>query len=174
MPASITKQILAAASWSSSRVDIIAIGSDNAMYHKGWDGSWQSDWDSLGGSFTSVAPTMVAWGPNRLDTFGLDSSSSTMMHNSWDGQSWESTWKPCPHRLSLDPSLSPLGRSKDWTFSAGEKTTTQCITNIGIHPAGAPAGRTTAANGMRKCLQSREAASALIYSPLARMAASIT
>jgi len=39
-----------------------------------------------------VAPTLVSWSSDRLDVFGLDQATSRMMHNSWNGNNWESTW----------------------------------------------------------------------------------
>ncbi|KAM5344055.1 hypothetical protein ACJ41O_012592 [Fusarium nematophilum] len=94
MPVSITKQLLAVASWSSTRLDLISIGADNAIYHQSRDGSkWQSSWDSLGGSFAAVAPTVVSWGSNRLDAFARDRETDRMMHNSWSGKAWQTSWE---------------------------------------------------------------------------------
>lgn len=93
MPVSITKQLLAAAAYSTSHVDIIAVGSDNAVYHQGWNtSSWQGDWDSLGGSFAAVAPTLVSWGPDRLDAFARDRKTDHLAHNSWNGDDWGKSW----------------------------------------------------------------------------------
>ncbi|MGH2708595.1 MAG: hypothetical protein ACRDJK_09915 [Actinomycetota bacterium] len=41
-------------SWGPNRLDIFALGADNQMYHKAWDGAWvpsPTDWESLGGVF---------------------------------------------------------------------------------------------------------------------------
>lgn len=45
-------------------------------------------WEGLGGAFTSP-PSVVAWGPNRLDIFalGLDRQ---MFHKAWTGADWSS------------------------------------------------------------------------------------
>jgi hypothetical protein len=44
---------------------------DNGAYHKAWTGNqWQSDWENLGGVFTSPL-AVSSWGNNRLDVFGL-------------------------------------------------------------------------------------------------------
>ena len=41
-------------------------------------------WERLGGVFTSP-PAVAAWGPNRLDIFGLGTDAQ-MFHKAWDGQ----------------------------------------------------------------------------------------
>ena len=54
------------------------------MYHKAWTGNaWQANWESLGGTFKSM-PVAVAWGPNRLDVFGLGTDNA-MYHKAWTG-----------------------------------------------------------------------------------------
>jgi hypothetical protein len=62
------------------------------MYHKAWAGAaWQTNWDDLGGVFTS-APTVVSWGPNRLDVFGIGTDGN-VYHKYWGGSSWSATWE---------------------------------------------------------------------------------
>src|SRR5581483_7891113 len=60
-------------SWGSGRLDVFVRGTDNALWHKWYDGSWH-DWESLGGVLTSD-PSVASWGSGRLDVFvrGLDS-----------------------------------------------------------------------------------------------------
>jgi hypothetical protein len=59
-------------------------------WHKAWTGSaWapsQTDWGPLGGSFIS-APTMVSWGSNRLDIFGVGGDRAAY-HKAWTGSAW--------------------------------------------------------------------------------------
>lgn len=52
----------AVSSWGGNRLDVFALGMDNALWHKWFTGSW-SDWESLGGQLTS--------GPagSRIDVF---------------------------------------------------------------------------------------------------------
>jgi hypothetical protein len=72
---------LAATSWGANRLDIFALGSDNSMYHKYWDGgAWgpsQTGWDALGGVFNSP-PAAVSWGANRFDIFALGTDNSML------------------------------------------------------------------------------------------------
>ncbi len=58
----------AAVSWGLNRIDTFVKGTDNAMYHKWWDGSRWSDWEKIEGVLTSE-PAAVSWGLDRIDTF---------------------------------------------------------------------------------------------------------
>jgi hypothetical protein len=85
--------MLAATCRGPSNIDIIAIGADSQMYHNLWDGkSWQRGWDSLGGSFASLSPSLVSWGQDHLEAFGIDIQTSTLLRKTWDGDSWEDEW----------------------------------------------------------------------------------
>ena len=55
-------------SWQQNRLDVFVRGTDNALYHKYWNGRQWIDWENLGGVLTS-APAAVSWGPNRIDVF---------------------------------------------------------------------------------------------------------
>ena len=48
----------------TNRLDIFGLGTDNAMYHKWWDGNaWgpsHTGWEGLGGVFNSP-PAVVSW-----------------------------------------------------------------------------------------------------------------
>src|ERR1700739_5134622 len=77
-------------SWGANRLDIFAVGTDGAMYHKDWDGTqWQPVypvWENLGGDFLS-APWAVSWGTNRLDVFAIGTDQG-MYHKAWTGTAW--------------------------------------------------------------------------------------
>lgn len=78
--------------WASNRLDIFGIGTDNAMYHKSWNGSqWSSSWEALGSVFNS-SPSAVAWSTNRLDIFALGTDNA-MYHKAWTGSQWSSGWE---------------------------------------------------------------------------------
>ncbi|MCX7101772.1 MAG: M12 family metallopeptidase [Methylobacter sp.] len=72
--------------WGKNRIDIFARGTDNALYHKWWDGNQWGGWESLGGVITSD-PVAVSWGPNRLDVFAKGTDGA-MYHRWWDGNHW--------------------------------------------------------------------------------------
>jgi hypothetical protein len=62
------------------------------MYHKDWNGQqWSAGWEPLGGVFNSP-PTVVSWGANRLDIFGLGLDNQ-MYHKDWNGQQWSAGWQ---------------------------------------------------------------------------------
>jgi hypothetical protein len=67
-------------SWSANRLDCFVRGTNNAMYHKWWNGSRWSGWENLGGVLTSD-PAAVSWGPNRIDTFVRGTNNA--MYHKW-------------------------------------------------------------------------------------------
>jgi len=62
---------LAVASWAADRRDLFTISSDQALWHKWWDGKSWSGWESLGGGPFMGQPAAVSWDLNRLDIFAL-------------------------------------------------------------------------------------------------------
>jgi len=54
-------------SWAPGRLDVFVRGTDNALWHKWYNGSW-SGWESLGGTLNS-GPGAVPWDYNRIDVF---------------------------------------------------------------------------------------------------------
>jgi hypothetical protein len=75
-----------AVAWGPNRLDIFALGTDQALWHRWWDGSRWGGWESLGGVLSSP-PSAVAWGPNRLDIFALGTDEASW-HRWWDGSRW--------------------------------------------------------------------------------------
>ena len=73
-------------SWGPNRIDCFARGTDNAMWHRWWDGASWGGWESLGGVIMD-APDCVSWGPNRIDCFARGTDNA-MWHRWWDGASW--------------------------------------------------------------------------------------
>jgi hypothetical protein len=69
------------ASWAAGRLDCFARGTDNAMWHKWWDGTWHN-WESLGGILMS-GPAAVSWGANRIDCFARGTNNA--MWHKWHG-----------------------------------------------------------------------------------------
>ncbi|CAH2603790.1 conserved protein of unknown function [Rhodovastum atsumiense] len=68
-------------SWTSDHLDVFARGTDNALWHKAWDGSHWSGWESLGGVLTS-GPGAVSWGPDRIDDFARGGDNG-LWHKAW-------------------------------------------------------------------------------------------
>ena len=89
---------VAATSWSTNRIDLVALGTDGVYYYKYWDGSqWQpseTSFISKNGKFNS-SPAVVSWGENRLDIYGVGSD-SMLKHLTWYGSGWypgDGTWE---------------------------------------------------------------------------------
>jgi hypothetical protein len=76
----------ATVSWGPDRLDVFALGTDHALWHRWWDGANWGGWESLGGVLTSP-PEAVSWGPDRLDVFALGTDHA-LWHRWWDGANW--------------------------------------------------------------------------------------
>lgn len=103
-------------SWGPNRLDVFVKGSDNAMYHKWWNGSRWSDFENLGGVLTS-APASVSWGPNRIDTF-VRGTDNAMYHKWWNGSRW-SDYENLGGILTSAPGASSWGPNRIDTFVRG-------------------------------------------------------
>ena len=93
-----------AASWGNGRLDVFALGTDNALHHRAFDGQWHG-WENHGGVLTS-APSVASWGPGRLDVFarGLDNA---LWHLPFEG-GWH-PWETHYGVLTSAPAAVALG-----------------------------------------------------------------
>lgn len=107
----------AAASWARNRLDTFARGTDNALWHKWWDGSRWSDWESLGGTLTS-APAAVSWGANRIDVFARGQG-DRLYHLWWDGSRW-SRWEDLRERITSAPAVSSRENNRLEVFARNQ------------------------------------------------------
>ena len=73
---------------SASASDVFVRGTDNALWHRSWNGTSWSAWDSLGGILTSN-PSAVSQGPGRLDVF-VRGTDNAIWHRAWNGTAWSS------------------------------------------------------------------------------------
>ncbi len=73
-------------SWSANQLDIFAVGTDSALWHRWWNGSAWGGWESLGGVLESP-PKAVSWSANRLDIFVVGTDSA-LWHRWWNGSAW--------------------------------------------------------------------------------------
>ncbi|MFT3876520.1 MAG: hypothetical protein QM708_08880 [Propioniciclava sp.] len=102
------------ASWASRRLDIVARGTDDACWHKWFDGGWH-DWESLGGVITSD-PAAVSWGSGRLDVFARGTDDA-LWHRWFDGR-WHD-WESLGGVLSSGPAVSSWASGRLDVFAAG-------------------------------------------------------
>ncbi len=79
-------QVIAPSSWAANRLDILALGTDNAIWHDAWNGTDWSGAGSLGGAF-DTPPAVTSWAANRLDIFALGTDNA-IWHNAWEGTGW--------------------------------------------------------------------------------------
>ena len=71
----------AVAAWNYGRLDVFVKGTDNALWHKWYQGGWSS-WESLGGVLTS-APAVASWSLGRLDVFAKGTDNA-LWHKWWN------------------------------------------------------------------------------------------
>ena len=109
----------AAASWSANRLDVFVRGTDNAMYHKWWDGIWY-DWENLGGENTS-GPAAASWGSDHLDIFAMGTDSA-LWHRGFD-RGWHD-WGSLGGIFTSDPAAVSWGPNRIDTFIRGTDNAT--------------------------------------------------
>ncbi|KAK4503661.1 hypothetical protein PRZ48_004576 [Zasmidium cellare] len=91
---------LSAASWARDRIDVVGLVVNDShadvgdYVHLYWDGhgwnGWE-DWNEKDVTFSSP-PSIVSWGPDRFDVFGIDADSN-VWHKYWDGQKYSDGWE---------------------------------------------------------------------------------
>jgi hypothetical protein len=106
----------AVSSWAANRLDCFVRGTDNALWHKWWNGSSWSGWESLGGVLTSE-PAAVSWGPNRIDVFARGTNNA-MWHKWWNGSTW-SGWEDLGGVLTSGPAVSSWAANRLDCFVRG-------------------------------------------------------
>jgi hypothetical protein len=106
-----------AVAWAPNRLDIVAVGIDNAVWHRWWDGGAWGGWESLGGSVISP-PTITSWAPNRLDIFALGTDSG-LYHKWWDGSAWGG-WEGLGGILTSPPAAASWGENRLDIFGLGQ------------------------------------------------------
>jgi hypothetical protein len=106
----------AVSSWGVNRLDCFVRGTDNAMWHRWWDGAAWRGWESLGGVLTS-APAAVSWGANRIDCF-VRGTDNAMWHKWWDGSGWRG-WESLGGVLTSSPAVSSWGTNRLDCFVRG-------------------------------------------------------
>ena len=91
-----------AVSWGPDRIDVVARGTDSAVWHRWWDGSSWQGWESLGGIIHG-APTICSWASGRLDIFAVGTNHH--LFHKWFQGGW-SNWEDLGGVLTSDPAAS--------------------------------------------------------------------
>jgi phospholipase C len=105
----------ASTSWSRGRLDVFGRGTDNAVWHRWWDGSW-SAWEPQGGALRSE-PAVVSSGPGRLEVFGRGTDDA-LWRKRWTGSAW-TAWESLGGVLSAGPAAVSRGPSQLDVFVRG-------------------------------------------------------
>jgi murein DD-endopeptidase MepM/ murein hydrolase activator NlpD len=106
----------ASASWAPGRQDVFVRGTDNALWHRWWEGSGWSVWESLGGVLRSD-PAAAARGPGLLDVF-VRGTDDALWHKRWDGSHW-SDWIREGGTLTSGPAAAAWDPSRLDVFVRG-------------------------------------------------------
>ena len=105
-----------AASWAKNRIDVFGTGTNNAMFHKWWDGVGWRGWESLGGVIDN-APAAVSWGPNRIDCFARGTN-NRLYHKWWDGSAWRG-WENLGGLITSSPTVASWAPNRLDVFAKG-------------------------------------------------------
>jgi hypothetical protein len=104
-----------AVSWAKNRIDVVARGTDSAVYHRWWDGSNWLGWESLGGVIQG-APAICSWASGRLDLFAV--GTDHRMYHKWYQGGW-SGWESLGGQFSSEPCAVSWGANRIDVFARG-------------------------------------------------------
>jgi spore germination protein YaaH len=91
---------------SGTRSDVFVRGTDNALWHRYWDGATWTAWESLGGILTSD-PSAVSQGTNSIDVF-VRGTDNAIGHRNWNATTW-SAWDSLGGVASSSPDAASWG-----------------------------------------------------------------
>lgn len=124
-------------SWGSDELDFVATA-ESDVAHGRWTASggysgYQSIASVLGGSNSpSGTPSIVSWGPNRLDAFMIDRASK-LMHAYWDGSWHPDIYNPFASDAVGDPVTISRGSGRVEVFY---RTTNGSLSHFIFNAAG--------------------------------------
>jgi hypothetical protein len=95
-----------AASSGASATDVFVRGTDNALWHRSWNGATWGAWQSLGGTLIAD-PSAVSEGANSLDVFVIGTDHG-IWHRSWNGSIW-SAWDSVGGNATSAPDAASWG-----------------------------------------------------------------
>ena len=98
-----------ASSSGANATDVFVRGTDNALWHRSWNGTNWGAWESLGGNLTSD-PSAVSRGPNLIDVFARGTDSG-IWHRAWNGTGW-SAWDTIGGLATSGPDSASWGAGR--------------------------------------------------------------
>lgn len=78
---------------AAERLDVVYLGDNSQILHLGWNPGWSTA--DLGGKFLGV-PALVTMNPTRVDVFGVDQTTGSLLHKKRDGTTWDTSWEVVP------------------------------------------------------------------------------
>ena len=124
----VSSAAICASSDRPNDLHIFGVGTDNQMWHQMWNGFGWTNWEGLGGVFTS-APAAASWGQDRMDVFAVGADKQ-MYHKGWSGDglassSWspsQTTWDALGGVFAGAPAVASLGQNRLDVFAIGMNT----------------------------------------------------
>jgi hypothetical protein len=108
----------AVASWAAGRYDVVARGTDSAVWHKAFSGGKWSGWQSLGGRVAGE-PGAAATGAGKLDVFARGPGNALFTRNyNVTGAGW-SAWSSLGGALTSSPSATVAAAGSVTVFVRG-------------------------------------------------------
>jgi hypothetical protein len=99
----------AASSWGAGTSDVFVRGTDNALWHRHFDGTTWGGWESLGGILTAD-PAAVSSAANLIDVF-VRGTDNAIWHRRFNGSSW-SAWDSIGGVATTGASASSWGANR--------------------------------------------------------------
>jgi len=108
-----------AVSWTldGSRIDIFSRDCNYFFVHKVYTSNWGA-WEALGPGVFQSEPTIVSWGPNRIDIFGVGTDSQCYT-KFWNGSNFSPTWVSLGGILTSPPTAISWGVNRIDLFVLG-------------------------------------------------------
>jgi uncharacterized protein YvpB len=113
------REALAASTATTGQREVFVRGTDNALWHRSFNGGNWGTWKSLGGYLTTD-PAAVRSADGHIDVFGRGSDNS-IWHRAWDGTAW-GTWASLGGLVLSAPALASWGAGHLDLFAAGVDT----------------------------------------------------
>lgn len=109
-----------AVSWGNGRVDLVARGSDNTVWHWWGDGDTMYGPESLGGVIL-YAPAISSRGVDQLQIFAVGTDHQ-LWERGWNGAAgtgWEPGWTPLGGWINASPGAVSMGPTETDVFVRG-------------------------------------------------------
>jgi cysteine-rich secretory family protein len=103
---------------TATSLDVFIRGSDDALWHRAWNGTAWSGWESLGGVLGS-RPAVVTTSASRIDVF-IRGQEGGLWTRTWNGASW-GPWQGLGGVIVGAPSAVSLNSSRLDVFITGQE-----------------------------------------------------